>query len=185
MGEDVIGCTSSSHAWPHHAVILIGSLPWICVILVRHGYKYAPPFTHTLSATHTLPLCLPALLHRSAVVQAQSQLSPGSNFLLLNGLVVEVDKGLDYYGLLSRLLAEASLADALAAAGLGADLAREVLRLRASEERGALGGLRLELGGSKELSKAGVMWLNDLEKDKQYARYSANIMELLHTMPGR
>ncbi|MEW5302056.1 MAG: hypothetical protein WDW36_004866 [Sanguina aurantia] len=115
---------------------------------------------------------------RNAVAANQQNLSPGANFLIINGLAMDVAE-LDLYGLLDRLVSEGRLTDSLVAAGLPPPTVQALLAAR-SEEAGSVSDARLDLGNLEH-----VVWLNDLEKDAMYARFSPKISDILQAFPGR
>ncbi|GIM08138.1 hypothetical protein Vretimale_12173, partial [Volvox reticuliferus] len=127
---------------------------------------------------------------RSAVTHNQQFVSAGANFLLLNGLAVDVNN-FDLFAFLTRLRSEMRLRDALIGAPLElpSELAKQILALRAEESaQGAAGGdgeePRLNLGSSSTMTKH-VAFLNDLERDSRFQRYGRNLGDLLNTFPGR
>ncbi|GLI71786.1 hypothetical protein VaNZ11_017131 [Volvox africanus] len=128
---------------------------------------------------------------KSAVTHNQQFVSAGANFLLLNGLAVDVNN-FDFFAFLTRLRSEMRLRDTLVGAPLElpSELAKQVLALRAEESAlpGSGGGEesepRLNLGSSSAMAKH-VVFLNDLERDSRYQRYGRNLGDLLNTFPGR
>ncbi|GIL48985.1 hypothetical protein Vafri_5482 [Volvox africanus] len=128
---------------------------------------------------------------KSAVTHNQQFVSAGANFLLLNGLAVDVND-FDFFAFLTRLRSEMRLRDTLVGPPLElpSELAKQVMALRAEESAhpGPGGGEeaepRLNLGSSSAMVKH-VAFLNDLERDSRYQRYGRNLGDLLNTFPGR
>ncbi|EFJ45735.1 hypothetical protein VOLCADRAFT_105823 [Volvox carteri f. nagariensis] len=132
---------------------------------------------------------------KNAVTHNQQMVSAGANFLLLNGLAVDVNN-LDFFGFLSRLRSEMRLRDSLVGAPLelSPNLAKQVLAARAEDgaAAGAGGGgaggegePRLSLGSTSSAMSKHVAFLNDLERDPRFQRFGRNLAELLNTFPGR
>jgi len=119
---------------------------------------------------------------RKAVAANQQYVSPGANFMLLNGLAFDINS-FDYYALMDRLRIEARLQHLLTETlNLTSAAAQQLLSLRAEDSgQEGLSEARLDLGA---LSPH-VTFLNDLEKDKMYARFSGQLTDIINAFPGR
>ncbi|KAF5843740.1 hypothetical protein DUNSADRAFT_8256 [Dunaliella salina] len=124
---------------------------------------------------------------RSAVAKTQQFIPSGTNFMLVNGLAVDIDD-FDLYGFLDRLRAEVRLQGSLHSLGLATNETVELLQLRSQDSTDTLKNVRLDLGlsGPKGASASPVVFINNLEKDKMYTRrLSSSVMDVLNTFPGR
>ncbi|GAX78494.1 hypothetical protein CEUSTIGMA_g5933.t1 [Chlamydomonas eustigma] len=120
---------------------------------------------------------------RSAVAFNQQILSPGTNYMLINGITFDINT-LDFFGLLDRLRQEARLQRSLSSVlGLPSKAVQQLLAMRADASGdGGLSDARLELGKMTPH----VIFQNNLEKDFMYtSRFSPSLMDLLQTFPGR
>eukprot|EP00879_Flechtneria_rotunda_P023383 GHRR01024733.1.p1 GENE.GHRR01024733.1~~GHRR01024733.1.p1 ORF type:complete len:589 (+),score=221.40 GHRR01024733.1:171-1937(+) len=116
---------------------------------------------------------------RREVQQNSKMISPGQNFMLLNGMLVEV-KNFELYSFLDRLRIELRLQGQLQSLGIGPGLVRQLLETRADDNEDGLEQLRLDLTPMKQ-----VLWLNNPERDKQYSHLPRNVNHLLNMFPGR
>lgn len=116
---------------------------------------------------------------RNSVQYNQQMVSPGANFMLINGLAVDVNN-FDFYALMERLRIELRLTDALGQQGLGTNEVLTLLQLRAEDGSENMDEVRLDVG-----PLTNFVFINDLERDAMYARFPSNLMEILNTFPGR
>ncbi|KAJ9516758.1 hypothetical protein QJQ45_027182 [Haematococcus lacustris] len=123
---------------------------------------------------------------RAAVAHNQQFMSPGGNFMLINGLSFDINN-FDLFGLLDRLRQELKVSSALSKLGLPPPEVTQLLQLRAEVSGEALSSARLDMGlGPGGRGQAHVLWLNDLQRDSQYtSRFSTHLTDLLHAFPGR
>eukprot|EP00878_Enallax_costatus_P030698 GHUV01033475.1.p1 GENE.GHUV01033475.1~~GHUV01033475.1.p1 ORF type:complete len:1023 (+),score=330.57 GHUV01033475.1:219-3287(+) len=116
---------------------------------------------------------------RSQVQQNQRMISPGANFIMLNGMLMEV-KNFELYSFLDRLRIELRLSGQLQGLGLDKGLVNKLLETRVDDNADGLNELRLDLSPMRQ-----VVWLNNPEKDKQYKHLSSHTRLLLNMYPGR
>jgi len=110
---------------------------------------------------------------RSEIKRIQKVLPSGTNFLLLNGLMVDVDT-LELYSLVERIRHDTRVAENLLMAGISPEAVRALLALRPALADGGTGDIRVDLG-----SKAPVKYLNNLEKDRMYSGWPKSLQILL------
>ncbi|KAI8470132.1 MAG: hypothetical protein J3K34DRAFT_469371 [Monoraphidium minutum] len=117
---------------------------------------------------------------RRTVTANQRIVSPGANFMMLNGMLVEVTN-FELYAFLDRLRIELRMVGQLQAAGLAPRDALSVLAERAEDSSDSVAyDIRLDLAPYSKLP-----WLNNPEKDKRMGRAAASPTELLQMYPGR
>lgn len=116
---------------------------------------------------------------RSSVSKNQQLISPGMNFMLVNGLLVDINN-FELYGFLNRLRAELRLRDSLAVTGLEAQDLLAIMSKRVDDKSGSDAEVRLDLSPMEH-----ILFFNNLEKDAAYARYTKSIVALLNVFPGQ
>mmetsp|Transcript_11957 Transcript_11957/g.33653 ORF Transcript_11957/g.33653 Transcript_11957/m.33653 type:complete len:1727 (-) Transcript_11957:508-5688(-) len=110
---------------------------------------------------------------RAEVKRIQQVLPSGTNFLLLNGLMVDVDT-LELYSLAERVRHDARLSQRLAAAGIPPSAIRALMAIRPALAQEDGGDVRVDLGKS-----APVKFLNNLEKDRMYSGWHTSLQTLM------
>ena len=119
-------------------------------------------------------------LTRNQKIFADSyNLAAGENGLYINGIQFEVDS-LDIFQVLSTLSAEASLMDGLHSILSGKqDLIGQLVKMDLGDASKQKYSLDLRNSGDA------IHWVNNLEKDKQYAQWPRSVTDLLQpTFPG-
>ncbi|KAF5357223.1 hypothetical protein D9756_006756 [Leucocoprinus leucothites] len=114
------------------------------------------------------------------------KVQPGMNLFWINGARVE-EKDVSVLGLLGLLEKEKSLMRSVVGLGLERSEALEVLTHSAVANAQKDGGVTDGLFDASDRTEGGgvVIWWNDFEKDKRYARWSPALYNLLQPMyPG-
>eukprot|EP00873_Tetraselmis_striata_P021635 jgi/Tetstr1/441899/TSEL_030108.t1 len=113
----------------------------------------------------------PAL--RREVQRIQESLPSGTNFLLLNGIMVDVDQ-IELYKFMEHVRHDSRLAKHLELAGVSPSLISKLLALRPTMTREEAAEIRIDIG-----SKPSVTFLNNLEKDRMYSGWHSSLQVLL------
>ncbi|KAF8062716.1 hypothetical protein HT031_004046 [Scenedesmus sp. PABB004] len=116
---------------------------------------------------------------RSAVRTNQRLISPGANFMMLNGMLVEV-KNFELYSFIDRLRIELRLQGQLQGLGLTPGLVQKLLQTRLDQNPDGLAELRLDLSPMKQ-----VLWLNNPARDKAHRHLPSQLSLVLNMYPGR
>ncbi|WIA20770.1 hypothetical protein OEZ85_005134 [Tetradesmus obliquus] len=116
---------------------------------------------------------------RSDTRYNQRYVNPGANFVMLNGMLMEV-KNFELYTFLDRLRIELRLQGQLQGLGLAPGTVQRLLETRLDHDPNGLADLRLDLSPMKH-----VLWLNNPSRDKSHAHLSKHLQHLLNMYPGR
>ncbi|KAK9811403.1 hypothetical protein WJX72_003341 [[Myrmecia] bisecta] len=116
-----------------------------------------------------------------AEVTTQQQVIPGgASLMLINGLMLDIEE-VDLFALVDRIREEVRLLDQLQLSGLEGPELAALMRLRAKSAASQDDQVRVDI-----TSPDHVHFLNDLERDAAYRRWSGRITDLLQpTYPGR
>uniref|UniRef100_A0A383VGR8 UDP-glucose:glycoprotein glucosyltransferase n=1 Tax=Tetradesmus obliquus TaxID=3088 RepID=A0A383VGR8_TETOB len=116
---------------------------------------------------------------RSDTRYNQRYVNPGANFVILNGMLMDV-KNFELYTFLDRLRIELRLQGQLQGLGLAPGTVQRLLETRLDHDPNGLADLRLDLSPMKH-----VLWLNNPARDKSHAHLSKHLQHLLNMYPGR
>lgn len=112
------------------------------------------------------------------IFAANLNLQPMDTALFINGLFYDIDL-VDIYGILDILRQELRTMEGLYRLGISNERLTSLLALDFSDAGGSSQEFAIDMRDSA------INWVNDIENDSKYNRWSPNLMDLLRpTFPG-
>ena len=118
------------------------------------------------------------MLRNSEIFASSLNLQPSDTALFINGLFYDVDL-VDMFGLLDILRQELRTMEGLHSIGISYNTLTSLLALDFGQSSSNSEEFAMDIRDSA------VNWINDIERDSQYSRWSNSLMDLLRpTFPG-
>lgn len=115
---------------------------------------------------------------------AHLNLQPSDTALFINGLYYDLDVT-DIYGLLDVIRQELRRMEGLHRIGMGAARLSALLQLEFGSDSSGGSGSSNSQEFALDIRDSAINWVNDIEADSKYSRWSSSLMDLLRpTFPG-
>ncbi|CAH1979814.1 unnamed protein product [Acanthoscelides obtectus] len=112
----------------------------------------------------------------SEIFASNLNVQPSDTALFINGMFYEIDM-IDIYGILDVLRQELRIMEGLHKIGIGSKRMSKLLALDFSDDRTQEFAI--------DIRDSAISWINDIEHESKYSRWSSSLMELLRpTFPG-